>query len=97
MELPLNDLLDISGDEPSMALLDQVRDTVADDRPKQHAEKRASTVLASIQDQLGLSDWYTPDWLHEVMSHIPISFEQACERWENYLYLSALRGQNRTG
>jgi len=86
----LNDLLDISGDEPSMALLDQVRDAVTDDRPKQQAEKRALTVLASIQDQLAQSDWYTSDWLHEVMSHIPISFEQACERWRS-LYLSALR------
>jgi ATP-dependent helicase YprA (DUF1998 family)/very-short-patch-repair endonuclease len=86
----LKDLLDISGDEPSMALLEQVRDAVHADRPKQQAEKRAATVLASILDQLVKSDWHTQDWLHEVMSHIPISFEQACDRWRS-LYLSALR------
>lgn len=90
----LKDLLDIGGDEPSMALLDHVRDDVNADRPKNMAEKQASTVLASIQDQLAQSDWYTPDWLHEVISHIPISFDQACERWRS-LYLSALRQQKK--
>lgn len=86
----LKDVLDVRGDNPSMALLDRVRDAVHAEPPKGRAEGRAGGVLASIQDELAQSDWYTPAWLHEVMSHIPISFEQACERWRS-LYLSALR------
>lgn len=88
--ISLKDLLDIRGDEPPMALLDQVRDSINADPPKRQAEQRASTVLASIHDRLAQSDWHTPAWLHEVVSHIPISFEQACDRWRS-LYLSALR------
>jgi len=86
----LKELLDIRGDDPPMTLLDHVRDAVNADPPKQRAEERASTILESIRDQLAQSDWYTPGWLHEVVSHIPISFEQACERWRS-LYMSALR------
>jgi ATP-dependent helicase YprA (DUF1998 family)/very-short-patch-repair endonuclease len=86
----LKDLLDVRGDDPSMTLLDQVRDAVNAKSPKRRTEERALIILESIQEQLVQSDWYTPDWLHEVVSHIPIRFEQACDRWRN-LYLSALR------
>jgi ATP-dependent helicase YprA (DUF1998 family)/very-short-patch-repair endonuclease len=86
----LKDLLDVRGDDPPMTLLDRVRDAVNDDASKRRAKEMASNILQSIQEQLMQSDWYAPDWLHEVISHIPISFEQACERWRN-LYLSALR------
>jgi ATP-dependent helicase YprA (DUF1998 family) len=86
----LKDLLDVRGDDPPMTLLDHVRDAVNADSPKRRAKERASNILQSIDDQLVQSDWYAQDWLHEVVSHVPISFEQACERWRN-LYLSALR------
>lgn len=86
----LKELLDIKGTDPPMKLLDHVREAVSANQPKLQAEKRGTTILESIQDQLEQSDWYSPDWLHEVVSHIPISFEQACDRWCS-LYLSALR------
>jgi len=86
----LKDLLDVSGDDPPMTLLDQVRDVVHAESPKHRAEERSGVVLESVQEELAQSDWYTPDWLHEVLSHVPISFEQACDRWRD-LYLSALR------
>lgn len=86
----LKELLDVSGDEPSMELLDSVRDTIHADSHKRKAEQRAAVILDSIREQLKSSDWHTDDWLHESVSHIPISLEQACERWRN-LYLSALR------
>jgi len=86
----LTDLLNIGGDDPPMTLLDHVRDSINADLPKQRAEDRASSILQSMADLLNQSDWYAPDWLHEVMSHVGLRFEEACERWRT-LYRSALR------
>ena len=86
----LKDLLDVEGDSPKLTLLDRVRDDVHAPAPKERAKAHASDILASIQQELTGADWYSDGWLDEVFTHIPVSFEQACDRWRG-LYLSALR------
>jgi len=86
----LKEILDIRGDEPSMNLLDDVRNKIHAISPKQRAERRIDAIFLSMQEYINGVDWYSPGWIHEVITHIPISFEQACERWKG-LYLSALR------
>ena len=86
----LKEILDIRGDEPTMNLLDDVRNKIHAISSKHRAERRADAIFDTMQEHINSADWYSPGWIHEVITHIPISFEQACERWKG-LYLSALR------
>jgi len=86
----LKDIIDIQGEEPSLFLLDNVSDAIQAENAKQRAMQQAVKVLSSIDNELSQTDWFSKDWLREVLVHIPISFEQACERWKG-LYLSALQ------
>lgn len=85
----LRDILDLSGDEPSLELLDSVRGDVERQAPKEQARERARQVLETIAEELEASDWYHEGWIDEVLNHVSHSFDQACERWRG-LYRSAL-------
>ncbi|MEJ2389593.1 MAG: helicase-related protein, partial [Chromatiaceae bacterium] len=85
----LRQVLDIEGDPPSLALLANVQDAIADDKPRLRAGIRAEMVLGSIGDDLATADWYSDGWLDEVLKKIPLSFDQACDRWRG-LYQAAL-------
>lgn len=85
----LKDLLDLSGDEPTLALLPEVRETLEAESPRRRAYAQAEQVLLSVQGDLKTTDWYYDGWLRDVLNQIPIAFESACERWRN-LYRSAL-------
>jgi len=86
----LREVLSIEGDEPSLALRDHVKDVMISNRICQRAQKRSSSVLDSLEEDLARSDWFTDEWVQETIKHIPIKFDEACERWRN-LYISALR------
>lgn len=88
--MSLKELLNIDGEEPAMTIRGHVQEAMSSEGIRRKAEDRSSNILNSIQEHLTKSDWYTEDWLHEIISHIPISFESACDRWRN-LYISALR------
>jgi hypothetical protein len=85
----LSEVLDISGDTPSLALLPSIRSALDDFAIRQRAVRRAERILESISQQLADAPWHTVDWLAEVMTHLPHAFEQSCERWRG-LYRSAL-------
>jgi len=86
----LKDILDLTGEQPSLSLLDHVRDAVNDDRAKRRAAERAERILSSIVNELEASDWYSEGWIEEVMQQVSRSFDLACERWRG-LYIAALR------
>lgn len=86
----LQDILDIGGDAPSLVLQEHVLDKVKASEPRERARKRAEAILASIHNELIASDWYSEEWLDEVLTHIERSFDEACNRWRG-LYESALR------
>ncbi len=85
----LSEVLDISGEAPSLMLLPSVRSALDDFAIRQRAVKRSERILQSISAQLTDAPWHTADWLAEVMTHLPHAFEQSCERWRG-LYRSAL-------
>lgn len=86
----LSEILNIDGEEPTMAIRDHVRDVMMSTIIRERAQKRSDAVLETIEEHLAKSDWFTDEWLAENISHIPISFNDSCERWRN-LYISALR------
>ena len=52
--------------------------------------KRAKDVLSDIEDWLRETDWFSDQWISEVISQVGAEFERACERWRG-LYRAAAR------
>lgn len=89
----LKDLLDLSGDEPTLRVLDFVQDALDSENVRNRAFKRAKAVLSTIEAELQKVDWYSDTWLEGVLNHIPLSFDLACKRWRS-LYRAA-KGQQK--
>jgi ATP-dependent helicase YprA (DUF1998 family)/very-short-patch-repair endonuclease len=84
----LRDVLDLSGEEPSLALLAGISDDFKKPEPRARARKRAERVLGTLRGQLDGSDWYSEAWLDEVFAGTALRFDAACERWRS-LYRAA--------
>jgi very-short-patch-repair endonuclease len=89
----LKDLLDLSGDEPSLKVLDFVQAALDSDNARKKAHQRAKAILSSIENTLQQADWYSETWLEGVLNQVPLQFNQACERWRG-LYRAA-KGQQK--
>lgn len=85
----LKDILDLSGDDPSLELLDRVKDAVSDPLARKRAEARANRVLQTIKDELLTSSWYSDGWLPGVLAQAGLALDRACDRWRS-LYRAAL-------
>jgi ATP-dependent helicase YprA (DUF1998 family)/very-short-patch-repair endonuclease len=90
----LKDILDLSGERPSLELLPHIQHDMVAELPCRRALERARRVLASIQQDLAATDWYSVGWLDEVFAQVARNFDQACERWRS-LYRAAV-GQRET-
>ena len=86
----LKEILDVDGEEPTLELRDWVRESFAQEGPKQRALERAKRVLSSAKEDLADAPWYTDEWLENVLSGVERTFNKACERWRT-LYRAALR------
>ncbi len=93
LQRSLKDLLDLSGDEPTLKPLDFVQDALNSDTIRRKAFQRARSVFMSIEAELKKVEWYSDAWLEGVLNHVPLAFDQACERWRS-LYRSA-KGQQK--
>ncbi len=87
----LKDLLDISGDAPTLKVLDFVQASLDSTEARKKTLKRTKMILSEAENELKKTDWYSDAWLDGVMNQIPQKFNQACERWRG-LYWAA-KGQ----
>ncbi|MCP4607530.1 MAG: DEAD/DEAH box helicase [Planctomycetes bacterium] len=85
----LADILNVSGDQPTLELLDSVKAYIGDANAAERARNRARHVLSTIKNELEDSDWYSPGWLDEALSHTVMDFDRTCDRWRS-LYQAAL-------
>ena len=85
----LKDLLNLGGEEPSLALGDWVQADLQNNQPRQRARVRANRVLATIQNELQATNWYRDRWLDDVLTRLSQEFNRACDRWRG-LYKAAL-------
>lgn len=88
----LTEVIDISGQPPTLELLPDIQKVLLDFSIRQRALTRAARIISSIEDNVKSSVWYTPDWLNDILNQLPMQFQQACERWRG-LYKAALRQQ----
>lgn len=85
----LRDLLDLAGEEPSLALIDSVQADIHDAGALARSRIRVTRVLATIRDQLLAAGWFRDDWIDTVLTQIPTTFDRTCDRWRG-LYRAAL-------
>ena len=84
----LKDILEVSGDEPTLALLGFVQDSIEDNGARKRAHAQAARILETLKDELNTADWYTRDWLEKVLDQVATSFDRTCGRWRG-LYRAA--------
>ena len=84
----LKNVLDLSGDNPALQLLDSVRDSTKDLVARHNAFQRSENVLASLIDDLNDSDWFRTGWLEDALNKVELNFDKACDRWRS-LYRAA--------
>jgi very-short-patch-repair endonuclease len=77
----LRDILDVTGEEPTLEPLPSVQAAFQSDKAANEAMARSKRILATIEDELQVADWYSDGWLEEVLGKAVLSFEQALERW----------------
>jgi len=86
----LRDVVDVTGEKPSLELLPSVKDSFHNENARKRALESAKRVLASIEDDLQSADWHGDGWVEDVLSKAVLSFEQGCERWRA-LYRAAAK------
>jgi len=89
----LKDVLDVSGDQPSLDVLPSIREQLASQHALASSGARAHRALASIRDELADSNWYTDGWLDQVLGQAALRFDAACNRWRG-LYRAAVAQSN---
>jgi len=85
----LGDILDLSGEHPTMALQSDVRAGLEEQYARRRAVARSRNVLSGIEETLQEAPWYSDEWLESTLGGVMHEFERATSRWRD-LYRSAL-------
>ena len=84
----LKDVLEITGEKPTLELQGAVRESIENSAARAFSRLSAAQVLETLLDDLRASDWYTDNWLDEVLAKVATSFDRTCDRWRG-LYRAA--------
>ncbi|RRR68803.1 MAG: DEAD/DEAH box helicase [Candidatus Viridilinea halotolerans] len=93
----LRDLLDLAGEEPTLALLESVQADISNAGALRRTRVRVERLLDSLRSELQAAGWFQDAWIDAVLAQAPHAFDQTCERWRD-LYRAALmqaRAQDR--
>ena len=84
----LKDVLDVEGDNPTLDLLNSVRESLDNPNAVERALRRSESILSDIQPDLSTTYWYFDGWTRKVLMHSIDSFISATSRWK-HLFRSA--------
>jgi len=84
----LKEVLDVSGDDPSLEVLEHVQQTLTAPQHRSRAGLRVKAVLDDIMPLIEKSPWWGPGWTQETLDAVAVRFEAACGRWRD-LYRAA--------
>jgi ATP-dependent helicase YprA (DUF1998 family) len=84
----LKDILDLGGDDPTLALQPQIRADVDQPAARDRAKTHVRAILGGLENDLQRSGWWGPTWLDDVFRTVGRSFDDACGRWRS-LYRAA--------
>jgi superfamily II DNA/RNA helicase/very-short-patch-repair endonuclease len=86
----LRDILDLAGEEPTLAFEASVAAGLSNRKALEHARAAANRVLCPLHGELRESDWWDDGWLDRTLSTSQQRIDEACERWRS-LYRGALK------
>ena len=86
----LADILNVTEDDLSLPLKEQVQEKLADASSKINAMQRANHLIESVGSEFEMTSWYRDDWLEDVFRRLPQRFDDACNRWRS-LYRAAVQ------
>ena len=92
----LLDVLEASGETPSLALKPNIQAALDNHSTRRVAKDAAVEGLGAAITQLVGPEGDANAWLDRVLAQVPGSFDKACNRWRG-LYLSALQQSERQG
>ncbi len=84
----LKEVLDLSGDEPTLELLPSAKDAIDSENARAKAKARAKEVFSLIGEELIFADGDLDKWIDTALAQVGLHFEQACSRWRD-LYRAA--------
>ncbi len=84
----LSELLDLSGAQPSLALLPGLKADLTKEAARTRAKARVEAILNPIRAELERGGWWSDDWIDVTLNNVVGRFEEASERWRS-LYRSA--------
>lgn len=93
----LTDILVVSEDDLSLPLQESLVEKLHSGPIRLKALRRAQQLLDRIGPELKDAPWFREDWLEDVLSRLPQTFNAACDRWRS-LYKAAVQerqNQNR--
>ena len=90
----LKELLNLDEEPPSLAIKENVLESLQVPTARKQAERRLTHILNSIADELQEAAWYNDEWLHQTLSQAIHRFDEACDRWRG-LYRAALQQRDR--
>lgn len=77
----LKEILDVDGEQPTLKLRERIRLSIDNPDARHRPKIQAQRVLANVMNDVEPADWYSDKWLDEVISHVGLSFDVACDRW----------------
>jgi superfamily II DNA/RNA helicase len=84
----LRDVLDIEGDDPTLALLPDLQAKAQNANARERALARADSLVRSIGPDLLQAPWYDDGWLKRTIDGAAHELDAACDRWRT-LYRAA--------
>jgi len=84
----LKDVLDLTGEDPTLELLPSVENDLNSDSVRARAKARCRMVLQDCERELGFADDDLDRWLDTTLAQVRLNFVEACRRWKD-LYLAA--------
>jgi len=88
----MTDLLDATGDAPSLEMRPEKARAFADSDSIRRAIDHARAIVAPMLGELRATAWWHEDWVADVIRRAPVTLEEACDRWRQ-LYRAALKDQ----
>ena len=84
----LTRLLDVAGDNPSLALLAEVTGKLSNPGATARATARASALLAPLIPDLEGVPWWKAGWIESTVASAVTEFDDACNRWRGLYRLA---------
>lgn len=93
----LTDLLECEGERPSLQIRDSVKSGLTQPGVIRRALQKGSSILSTLQSDLASADWYSENWLEQILNHTLHEFDRACDRWRSLFNAATaqLEHQNR--